>query len=50
MRNIITCINAWVSGLQKKGHLRTSFATGEIATDDMKEDNDLKERGGIARD
>ena len=51
MRNIITCIDAWLPELCEKGHPITSFATGEIATHDMKGDIiDLMERGEIARD
>ena len=38
MRNIITCIDAWLPELCEKGHPITSFATGEIATHDMKGD------------
>ena len=45
VRNIITCIDAWLSELWEKGHPITNFATGEIATDGMKDDIiDLKER------
>ena len=51
MRNIITCIDAWLPELWEKGHPITNFATGEIVTGDMKDDIiDLKERGEIARD
>ena len=50
-RNIRTCIDAWVPELWKSGHPITNFATGEIATDEMKDDIiDLKKRGEIARD
>ena len=50
VRNIITCINAWLPELWRKGHARTNFATGEIAMDDMRDNIiDLKERGEIAR-
>ena len=42
----MTCINAWLPELWKKGRLITNFVTGQIATDNMKEDIiDLKERG-----
>ena len=51
VRNIITSIVAWIPELWEKGHPITNFATGGIATDDMKDDIiDLKERGEIARD
>ena len=51
MRNIITCIDAWLPELWEKGHPITNFATGETVTDDMKDEIiDLKERGEIARD
>ena len=42
-RNIIICNYAWLPELWEKGHPITNFATGEIATDDMK-----NERGEIA--
>ena len=51
MRSIITCIDAWLSGLWEQGHSIRNFAMGESATDNMKDDIiDLKERGEIARD
>ena len=51
VRNIRTCIDAWVPELWKSGHPITNFATGEIATDEMKDDIiDLKKRGEIALD
>ena len=51
VRNIITCIDAWLPELWGKGHSITNFASGEVATDDMKNNlADLKERGEIAQD
>ena len=51
VRNIITCISVWLPNLWEKGHTITKFATGEIVTDNIKDDIiDLKEIGEIARD
>ena len=49
--NIKTCIEAWLPDLWKNEHPITNFATGEIATAEMKADIiDLKNRGEVARD
>ena len=49
--SIITYIYAWLPELWGKDHPITSFAAGEIATDDVKDDIiDLRERGEISRD
>ena len=51
VRNIITCIHAWLPEHWEKGHPITNFATGEIAMDDRKDGViHLKKRGEIVRD
>ena len=50
VRNIRTCINAWLPEVWRKGHAITNFATSEIEMDDVRDNIiDLKERGEIAR-
>ena len=51
VKNILSCIDTWLPNFWRSGHPVTNFATGEIATDEMKTDlNDIKERGETARD
>ena len=51
VKNIMTCIDAWIPEQWKKDQPMTNFATDEIGTDDVNDDiTDSKERGEIARD